>query len=151
MASLYKRASERQRRILRMVEGAVKNAADHHPDMTYSPRMARSIAKRAAGTISAAWPGLLAVEAIPVSKASGQVVPAGHLGSQFVTAHGMGEPDTLASGPSRGRAQVSKPGRTLDSIWAKVAVLAGQAKRAGQTERAAALVEVLKIIAAEQP
>ncbi len=53
MASLYKRANDRQQRVLRIVEGAVKNAADHHPEFDYSPHLARSIAKRAAGTLTA--------------------------------------------------------------------------------------------------
>ena len=61
MASLYKRADARQKMLLRMVEGAVRNAAQAHPD-TWAQDIdwfARSVAKRAVGTISA-QPGLLA-------------------------------------------------------------------------------------------
>lgn len=51
MASLYKRANAAQRRILKIIEGAIKNASDAHPEQAVSARMARSIAKRATGTL----------------------------------------------------------------------------------------------------
>lgn len=62
MTTLSKRATLRQARVLRMIEGAVKNALDAHPDYATMPRdkLARSIAKRAAGTLTAAWPDVLA-------------------------------------------------------------------------------------------
>ncbi len=63
MATLYKRATPAQRRILRVVEGAVLNAADAHgrPRDRY---IARSIAKRAAGTLSAQWAEVLAARSL---------------------------------------------------------------------------------------
>ena len=61
MASLYKRATPAQHLVLRMVEGAVKNAFDVHPQGSCSVEyLARSIAKRAAGTLTAGWPDVLA-------------------------------------------------------------------------------------------
>ena len=75
MSSLYKRASAPQARILRAVEGAVKNAADAHPEIQISPRHRRSIAKRAAGTLTAQWPDVLAATK-PSSKARSQLVEA---------------------------------------------------------------------------
>lgn len=62
MTTLSKRATPHQARVLRMIEGAVKNALDAHPDYATMPRdkLARSIAKRAAGTLTAAWPEMLA-------------------------------------------------------------------------------------------
>ena len=63
MASLYRRATPSQQRILRIVEGAVKNASDAHPEVLISPRLKRSIAKRAAGTLTAQWPDVLAARA----------------------------------------------------------------------------------------
>lgn len=61
MATLYKRANARQQQILRVVEGAVRNASSAHPEEhPISPRMARSIAKRAAGTLTALWQDVLA-------------------------------------------------------------------------------------------
>ena len=57
MSTLAKRANPAQVRLMRIVAGAVKNVADCHPDWRFRPEFARSIAKRAVGTISAAWPG----------------------------------------------------------------------------------------------
>lgn len=62
MASLYKRATPSQAYILRAVEGAVKNAQDAHPEIQISQRHRRSIAKRAAGTLTAQWPEVLAAK-----------------------------------------------------------------------------------------
>jgi hypothetical protein len=62
MVTLYKRATPAQARILRIVEGAVKNAADAHPELKISPHYRRSIAKRAAGTLTAQWPDVLAAK-----------------------------------------------------------------------------------------
>lgn len=60
MTSLYRRATPAQGAILRIIEGATKNAADAHPEIKVSARHRRSIAKRAAGTLSAQWPEVLA-------------------------------------------------------------------------------------------
>ena len=62
MPSLYGRATPAQAKVLRIIEGAAFNAADAHgvPRDTW---MARSIAKRAAGTLTAQWPEVLAVSA----------------------------------------------------------------------------------------
>ena len=60
MTSLYNRATPSQKRILRIVEGAVKNAIDAHPGWNVPHNFARSVAKRAAGTLTAQWPDVLA-------------------------------------------------------------------------------------------
>ena len=60
MASLYKRATPSQARLLRIIEGSIRDAAHAHPEIELGPKLRRSIAKRAAGTISAQWPELLA-------------------------------------------------------------------------------------------
>lgn len=52
MSSLYKRANPVQKRMLRIVEGAVLNALDAHPEIKDRNRFARSVAKRAVGTLS---------------------------------------------------------------------------------------------------
>ena len=54
MTSLYKRASVRQARILKIVEGACRNAAHAHGEAVLPKNFARSVAKRAAGTLTAA-------------------------------------------------------------------------------------------------
>lgn len=68
MVTLAKRATPSQARILKIVEGAVLNASDAHkvPRDTW---LARSIAKRAAGTLTAQWPEVLAVNSRLPAKA----------------------------------------------------------------------------------
>jgi hypothetical protein len=53
MASLYKRASGPQQRMLKIISGAVMNAAHAHPEYNINAQFARSVAKRAVGTLSA--------------------------------------------------------------------------------------------------
>ena len=60
MTSLYRRATPRQKKVLLMIEGACHNAAHAHPKWEFDPRLATSIAKRAAGTLTAQWPDVLA-------------------------------------------------------------------------------------------
>lgn len=62
MASLYNRATPSQARVLRIIEGAIKNACDAHPEIQISPRHRRSIAKRAAGTLTAQCQDVLAAK-----------------------------------------------------------------------------------------
>lgn len=62
MASLYTRKTFRQRRALRIVAGAVMNAAHAHPQYGIDEKIARSIAKRAVGTLTAEWPVLALVD-----------------------------------------------------------------------------------------
>lgn len=62
MATLWKRATPSQQRILRAVDGAVRNTAHAH-SLKIPGYFARSVAKRAAGTLTAQWPEVLA--AIP--------------------------------------------------------------------------------------
>lgn len=62
MASLYKRANPAQQMMLRIVAGAVKNAADAH-GVALPKSFARSVAKRLAGTLTAQWPEVLAANA----------------------------------------------------------------------------------------
>lgn len=64
MVTLYKRINKDQKKLFRMVRGAVKNALDAHPEIKVDEvtreRFARSTAKRAIGTLMAAWPEMLA-------------------------------------------------------------------------------------------
>ena len=46
--------------VVRIIAGACENASHGHPDWYIDPRLARSIAKRAAGTLMAAMPDVLA-------------------------------------------------------------------------------------------
>lgn len=64
MTSLYNRATPAQQRALRIIEGAIKNAADAHPEIVVSPRHRRSIAKRAVGLLAATdWPQAVSARA----------------------------------------------------------------------------------------
>src|SRR3990167_6188372 len=49
-----------QNRIMRAVRGAVKNASDAHPNWKLDRRFVNSVAKRAAGTLTAEWHEVLA-------------------------------------------------------------------------------------------
>ena len=60
MTTLYRRATPSQYRILRVVEGAVRNAAHAHPNIEIPQSFARSVAKRATGTLTAQWAEVLA-------------------------------------------------------------------------------------------
>lgn len=60
MTSIVRRATPSQKRIMRAVSGAVKNALDAHPGCVVPKWLANSVAKRAAGTLTAGWPEVLA-------------------------------------------------------------------------------------------
>jgi len=139
MASLYKRATLSQVRILRAVEGAVKNAADAHSCDTLPRNFARSVAKRAAGTLTAQWPDVLA------ARLDGQ--------------SGRADAKTCLIARPRGAYLLERVGRgsslttgrsPLPVLWKVLAAQIRPLKESGQLEKAAAFVEVLKMIAAMQ-
>lgn len=70
MASLYKRKTVTQRKIMRMIEGAVMDAAFCHPEYGIDRKIARSIAKRATGTLTAEWPVLAQIKDSSASDAA---------------------------------------------------------------------------------
>src|SRR6185437_14938501 len=63
MTTLYKRASPQQAQALRIIAGAVLNTNDAHPGkyQGIDARFARSVAKRATGTLFAQMADVLAV------------------------------------------------------------------------------------------
>src|SRR4051794_38425435 len=61
MVTLSRRATPPQAMMLRIVEGAIKNASDAH-GKDFDPTFARSVAKRAVGTLSAEMPAVLAAQ-----------------------------------------------------------------------------------------
>lgn len=121
-------------RIYRAVEGAVRNTADGHPNWPLTEEMARSIAKRATGTLTAAWPDVLAAHRLP-SDAGGPGNVAQWPPRRFARKRSVGE---RRYGFSR-----RSP---LRQLWNEVSSMVGPAKRAGQTERAEALIDVLRAI-----
>lgn len=74
MTSIVRRATPSQRRIMRAVAGAVKNALDAHPGYAAPKWLANSVAKRAAGTLTAGWPDVLALAEMPASDVKRSVV-----------------------------------------------------------------------------
>lgn len=62
MATLWNRATPSQYRMLRAIAGAVRNAAHAH-QIEMPKTFARSVAKRATGTLTAQWPDVLAATA----------------------------------------------------------------------------------------
>jgi hypothetical protein len=96
MSTLAKRATPSQVKILRIVAGAVINEADAH-GRPRDQRMARSIAKRATGSLSAQWPEILAARS-PVPSEGG---PDTCLSDHQQVGHS-------GSGPTNRRSQVTK-------------------------------------------
>jgi hypothetical protein len=139
MTSLYKRATPSQRRILRAVEGTVKSASDAHPSVRMPHNFARSVAKRAAGILSAQWPEVLSASFNGrIDRLERQAFePPGHGAIRCASRVGRGPPQTPRRSP-------------LPALWKALAQQIGPLKAAGQYEKAAAFVEVLKMIAAIQ-
>ena len=139
MASLYKRATPSQVRILRVVEGAVKNAADGHPELEIPAHFPRSVAKRAAGTLTAQWPDVLAARSASSDKARVSLNGGTRLGSS-----------QYFKGRYRGAVPSAYRRSPLIDLWHEIARSLRPLKDAGQIERYEALVDVLKMIAARQ-
>lgn len=151
MTSLYKRANARQVLVLRIVEGAVRNALHAHPGQQVSERFPRSVAKRAAGTLTAQWAEVLAT---PFGS-SDRGAAANYLSAAPHGSVGGFNDGAAASGhlsiPNAGAGASERNRRSqLQTLWAQTAKKAGAARVNGQMERHAALVEVLQAIAALQ-
>lgn len=131
---MYKRATPAQSMVLRIVEGAVKNATDAHPELDIRPHHRRSIAKRAAGTLTAQWPDVLA--AGPPRSESGEGLNSARprrRSSNSLKAVGREATQATKRFPLRRLiAEIARPIRDL--------------KQSGRTERAAAMVDVLRMI-----
>lgn len=139
MTSLYKRASPSQVRILRAVEGAVKNAADGHPSYILPKSFARSVAKRAAGTLTAQWPEVLAAGVTASSDRVGADIfqTARPRSAQAKKRAGRGSSHLLRRSP-------------LPALWKALAAQIRPLRESGQSTKADAFVEVLKLIATIQ-
>ena len=120
-------------RIFNIIEGAVYNVRDAHPSWPFDARLAKSIAKRAAGTLTAAWPEVLAAP-VPSDQPAGSArePPGG---------------TAVAGMPYRGR-ESSYPVRALTRLHVALGVEAAKARLAGQNERLAALVDALRLVRA---
>lgn len=130
--------------VFRAVAGAVLNAAHGHPDWKLDRTIARSIAKRAAGTLTSSWSEVLAAR-----QASSEQDGAHGL-SGLRPARGSRRSDRANRGaPLRGGRSNRPPRRSpLKLLHNQVGALVRPAKHAGQSERVEALVEVLRLIGA---
>lgn len=141
MASLYKRASTSQRQILRIVEGSVINAMHAHPDYPYSERMARSIAKRAAGTLSAQLAGMLAAESLNGSPSERPVATLVHRRGQ------RGAKVVKRNAQGRGCLSLRRHPRSSKFLVSSLGAMAKVARMMGQKEREETCIEILRLIA----
>ena len=118
-----------QNRIMRAVRGAVKNASDAHPNWRLDRRFVNSVAKRAAGTLTAEWPEVLAAR----------------------LARRQERRNDELDRALRRRDGFKVPTRSpLKLLWKRLSNEVGEAKRAGRIARAAVLIDVLRIIAEMQ-
>ena len=137
--------SPAQVRIFRAVVGAVKNAADGHPKKwKFDKTFARSIAKRATGTLVSQWPEL---GAPPPSDRAESLRPDSQPRTAATLPRGR-----CARGVSVGaKSSKRRPRRSpLKFLHNRIGNMAGAAKHAGQTERFEALRDVLRLIGAER-
>lgn len=137
MTTLAKRATPRQAIVMRMVAGAVRNAAHAHPQWNIPPKAANSIAKRAAGTLTAGWPDVLAAPRVSSEGGGGNC--------QVRAPMSFGEPLTSDKG-GRGRPTPRPP---LRHLHIAIGAMAADARRTMQLDRERALVDVLRLIAKE--
>lgn len=128
-----------------MIEGACRNAAHAHPGQILDDRLARSIAKRAAGTLTSAWGAVLAVPPVRSEGESVEVID--------------GQPTEtreLANGfrGSVANSCYSRPGARQNHQWraplqllrAVIENAVGEAILRGESERAEAFRDVLRCI-----
>lgn len=129
-----------------MIEGAFRNAAHAHPGRPLDDRLARSISKRAAGTITSVWRDVLAMPLAWSEGGPGNVGPGvASDGSDMQTAI-VRSAGTRSE--SRPRAASQSPWRgPLRHLHRAVGNAVGEAEYASQTERAEAFKDVLRLIA----
>ena len=151
MATLYKRATPSQRKILRIVKGAVLNEADAH-GRKRDEIMARSIAKRAAGTLTAQMRDVLALDS-PTSVSNDVAIVA----KIAVACEQQSEGDHLVKHPTpliraRGQRGPSKVVRRspLMRLRKQLSSQMRGLRESGQIERYEAYKEVLRQISKMQ-
>jgi hypothetical protein len=151
VTSIYISATPFARALIRAIEGSARNAFHDHPEcgIINPEHTARSIAKRAAGTIAADWPRLSAVaHAATVAKPGGVVdAPEGNGGADFErpasrrtgceARHGGGVRSARRPSPS-----------ALDAHKAVTALLVSAKRSGADPVRIEALKDALRIIRA---
>lgn len=120
--------------IFRIITGAIKNAADGHPKWAIDSRFASSIAKRAAGTLSAQWPEVLAAR------------PSDSAGDSVVVRQRPPRKDSEGNHRFRG-AFVTQGRSPLRSARTRLGDMARKARLSGDEARLSGIVDALRIIA----
>ena len=85
MSSLARRATYRQKRAFAIIEGAVKNASDVHPEIRIPKHMRSSIAKRAVGMLTSQWDSVLSAGGGPSSdRGTGKFTNQGSISTHLI-------------------------------------------------------------------
>jgi len=146
MTALYKRASPQQAQALRIIAGAVLNTNDAHPGkyQGIDARFARSVAKRATGTLFAQMADVLAVGISRPSEAdSGQMVDLSRAGDSCTIS---------GNRPAQFGSQSERAGESSHSLAlinrAEEAIrrLGNYARTNNPQERAEAFIEALTVL-----
>ena len=148
MTTLYKRATPRQSVVLRMIEDAVRNAAHAHPGRRLDDEhIARSIAKRAAGTLTAGWPEVLAAPRVRSDGSNGDSQDRSAAGNRSMVCHRAGQAVVTGGNHDRGGASQLSWRAPVRDLHRAIGAECGKTKRAGNKEREAALIDVLRLMA----
>lgn len=146
MASLHKRATPAQAMLLRVVEGSIKNTCDAH-QKEFDPYFARSVAKRAAGTLSGCWPEVLAAkpsEKIGVATHAVHVARSARKAQLVMSSDGS----KVANGPRVGAGLNYMRLAPLRKLEKWMVRQMRDIKLSGNIERANAFIEVLREMSA---
>lgn len=129
--------------MLRIIEGSVRDAVQAHGGVVIPEYMPRSIAKRAVGTLSSQWGDVLAASQAPSESDAPQLCE-GALRARLSCLAG----GSLTRGAGRSRRVVSQQSRRhpLAKLVRAISVQLRNLKRAGEHERAAAFIDVLRMI-----
>lgn len=143
MVTLSKRATPSQAMILRIVEGAVKNTCDAHGE-EFNPSFARSVAKRAAGTLSAEMSAVLAAK--PSEKLGASLSAKGLRAARaaYHTTPLKGSQQTYGPRVGKSHPASASPLRSLEKWMFRQM---RDIKNSGRTEYADAFIAVLRQIA----
>lgn len=144
--TLYKRATPPQARILNIIEGAIKNVADKS-GREFDLRYARSVAKRACGTLTAQWPEVLATVVPPPGWESKAQLSDAMIPTTICQGTPRSEPSHPAKRAKAGRSQFTRPS-PLRLLERDIARQMRDIKNSGNVERAAAFIDILRLISA---
>jgi len=146
MTTLYKRASPQQAQALRIIAGSVLNANDAHPGkyQGVDTRFARSVAKRATGTLFAQMADVLAVGISRPSEADSGHVKVPSRAGDIARISGnrpaqIGSRSERASESESSLALITRAEKALRR-------LVNYARANGQQERAEVFIEAMTVL-----